>query len=233
MKVPASWIPSKKFILLSIAIAILASLYIYRERVVLSFFGGGLVFNGSDSMDIERVSLGKRNFCTPRAYFLFSNALFHEKGFGVDLAMDIEGLQPWLIYGRKSGFFDKKKDMSQMEINEYLSRQLRLTVGNTSASAKNKTWEMMLKGARVEEHGKYKRLWKTDKTLMRFDYVLLPKEAEDYSKIIACISGARCTLDARYDSDISYVIGFDESYLGVIDEINTRVRSFIGRSFCK
>lgn len=65
-----------------------------------------------------------------------------------------------------------------------------------------------------------------------YNYYLIPRGSSDYSHVIGCNQGGRCSLESRYNDVIWYKIDFDESVLWAVENIDSRVRNFMDDSIC-
>lgn len=208
---------------------------VYGDRIVISFYGGGLVFNHSTSMDEHKIPTGKTNFCVPEAYFVFSNSFHPGSSIGLNLSMELDSLEPWNIYGKRIGFFANKKNMTRQEINEVLSKEVGLNISDGRGEGKSidKKWKFLLKDIQRKEEGEFTRLLPGKAAITYYDYHLIPRDAKDYSYIIGCVSGAKCRLENFYGDTIDYEVMFDEKYIGIVDDIDFRARGLIEKFICK
>lgn len=98
-------------------LALMLSLIVfYGDRILISFYGGELVFNHSTSMSEHEISVGDTNFCVAKSYFVFSNSFYPDATVGLVLAADIDGLEPWNVYLERVGFHKNIKNMSKNDI---------------------------------------------------------------------------------------------------------------------
>ncbi|WP_443190347.1 hypothetical protein [Pseudomonas indica] len=226
-----------KFILASFFLfaVVGAWLYFYWDRPVVSFYGGGLVFNHSTSMRVHKLSTGSREFCVPKAYFVFSNSFHPGSGIGLDLSMELESLKPWNVYVDEINFYAREKKMSRVEIDKVRSREIDLKISERLEGGKSVDWKwkLFLKDIQIRDNGRFTQILPGKASVTQYDYHLVPRNASDYSYIISCISGARCELETFYDDSVVYSVSFDENYLGIVDAIESRARGLIKKFTCE
>ncbi|QTS88788.1 hypothetical protein JLK41_11770 [Ectopseudomonas khazarica] len=216
-------------------LALMASLVVfYGDRIVISFYGGGLVFNHSTSMHEYKLSVGDKEFCVAKSYFVFSNSFYPDSGIGLSLAAEADGLEPWNVYLDRIDFYKIRKKISKREVDEIEKRKIGVKIGYLKDGKKSASeqWQNNLSGAQQEQVGRYTRLTSDRPRAAMFKYYLVPSGTNDYSYVIGCNSGARCQLDNYYNASINYEVTFEEELLDSIDDIDSRVRELIDGFVC-
>ncbi|MFY1054499.1 hypothetical protein ACOQNP_23015 [Ectopseudomonas khazarica] len=219
---------------LAIVALIVGLVLFYGDRVVISFYGGGLVFNHSTSMREHRVSVGGTGFCVAKSYFVFSNSLHPGSNVGLILAAELEGLEPWNVYLERIDFYENKKKLSKKEVKEVNRKRIDMEIGylRDKGEVVDMLWRERMKGAKESKEGGYVRLVSDSPLAANYEYYLMPEGRADYSHVIGCNQGARCRLESRYSDAIWYKVDFDESVLEVVGSIESRVREFMEHSIC-
>ncbi|WP_143518056.1 hypothetical protein [Pseudomonas sp. PIC25] len=216
---------SKIIIFVLVFLASFACLiFVYGDRVIVSFYGGGLVFNGSTAMDLHKASVGGGRYCIPKAYYRFSNSFYSGSSIGVNLSLDVDGFMPWNIYREKYIGSDGGIKLDK-EIGVVL-------YSDASSSGREEFWRLRIPNPRVEKVEGYTKLWPTGVSQSELEYFLIPDGVDDYSVLIRCWKGRRCELDSLYKNSVRYKLNFDERYLVGLEELNSRVISFIDSLRC-
>lgn len=204
------------------------------DRMVISFYGGGLVFNHSTSMREHKVSVGDTNFCVAKSYFVFSNSFHPNSSIGLVLAAELDSLEPWNGYLEGIDFHKKRKNMSRDEVDEVEAKKIGIDISYLKGNMESdgELWRKRLSGAQEENLGRYTKLSSDNPLAAMFKYYLVPLGASDYSYVIGCNSGARCEVGGHYSNSVDYKITFDEKMLGAIDDIDSSVRGLIDGFVC-
>ncbi|MVW74161.1 hypothetical protein [Pseudomonas xionganensis] len=226
----------RKAILFVLLVLSLLVVFVLRlGESVFYFYGGGAIFNNSISMKVHEVTVGEASFCVPEAYFVYANSLDPDSSIGIILSVNLEDLEPWSLYDERVGFSKSRNSLSRDEVNQIEAKKLGLKIAYSKEGSRSidNRWKILLgvTGVQEENSGKYIRLMPLKASM--FKYYLVPQGAVDYSYIIGCNSGARCSLENYYGNGVRYEISFDETKLDAVGDIEMRSRRLIDKFICE
>lgn len=180
----------------------------------------------NESTDLEnyRVEISGKGYCIPRAYYRWSNSFNKTDDIGINLSLEITSLEAWSLYRKKN------KDNP---INISNEREIGLIVLDQTLSSRQERWKTLLKPSlKSTTTDGYYRYDGTKNPLVNLDYYLTPQKQADFSWVLGCVSGARCSLESQLDDRTFFEISFDERYLDQIKALENRVRNFLKNKSC-